>query len=279
MIEDQRYWRRVVLSKTLDKTLHLKRWNEFDWKSEGVSRKFVELVEACPVNVVPEQKLAALARRVWEHVNSMHVRRLQALPDYAFLRHLEEDPEQDITSATSDEEEISSDEPDTDLGEEEGEEEESRKSEAAIQFWSMSIDDENTGRRNARRQRNAARQKARDLVAQKRAEHLERKAKVQAKRAGMNVKEPKGKKKKKKAKKEQPIEDVYSIEVNPEPEDDENTKPDHRNKQLLLERIKRYDYPAEHCHHIDLGFVRHFGNLVSFTLEFLGPPDVRKFHR
>ncbi|KAH8288357.1 hypothetical protein KR054_001594 [Drosophila jambulina] len=277
LIEDQRYWRRVVLSKTLDKTLHLKRWNEFDWKSEGVSRKFVELVEACPVNVVPEQKLAALAETVWEHVFSMHVRRLQPLPDSAFQKHLESDPEEDITSSSSEEEEISSDEPDTDMGEEEGEEEESRKSDAAIQFWHMAdAEPEDKDRRTARRQRNAVRQQARDVQARKRAEHLERRDKLRAKREAMKVKEVK---KKKKKKKEQPIEDVFSITVAPEPSDDEDTKPDKRNKQLLLQRIMRYDYPAEHCHHIDLSFIRHFKNLVSFTLEFLGPENVKDFHR
>ncbi|KAH8251828.1 hypothetical protein KR038_009168 [Drosophila bunnanda] len=276
LIDDQRYWRRVVVSKTLDKTLHLKRWNEFDWKSEGVSRKFVELVEDCPVSVVPERKLAALAQTVWEQVGSIHIRRLQALPDSAFRNHFESDPEQDITSSSSEEEEISSDEPDTDMGEEEGEEEDSHRSEIAIQFLAVPEGEpESNERRLARHQRNAVRQQARNIQEKKREEHLQRKEKLREQRAAGKIPEVK---KKKKMKKEKPIGDVFSIPVEPEPSDDEHTKPDMRNKQLLLKRILRYDYPAHHCHHIDLSFVRHLRNLVSFTLEFLGPANVKDFH-
>ncbi|KAH8242840.1 hypothetical protein KR032_002562 [Drosophila birchii] len=276
LIDDQRFWRRVVLKKTLDKTLHLKRWNEFDWKSEGVSRKFVELMEACPVNVVPEQNLSALAQTVWEHVSSMHIRRLQALHESAFQKHFESDPELDITSSSSEEEEISSDEPDTDMGEEEGEEEDSGKSDVAIQFWRITEGDpEKIDHRLSRHMRNAVRQQARNMLEKKRAEHQERKEKLRAQREAMKVKEVK---KKKKKKKERPIVDVFNIPVEPEPSDDEDAKPDKRNKQLLLARYNRYDYPADHCHHINMFFVRYFQNLVSFTLEFLGPDNVKDFH-
>ncbi|XP_037729581.1 uncharacterized protein LOC119560282 [Drosophila subpulchrella] len=278
LIEDQRFWRRVVLSKTLDKTLHLKRWYEFDWKSEGVSRKFVEQVESCPVNVKPEKRLAQLAEKVWEYVNAMHVRKLQALPDYAFSKYLESDPEEDITSESSDEEEISSDEPDTDLGiDGEGEEEqESSSSSVGITFWRAESENEDTMRKNARRLRNANRQQARDAIARKRADREEHKMRRQEKLYALKNPDPSAKKKKKK--KEPPMQDVFSINVPPEVPDDEDTKPDKRNKQLMLERIKRYDYPDVNCHHIDLGFVRFFQNMVSFTLEFLGPPEVKDYH-
>ncbi|KAH8361690.1 hypothetical protein KR200_002803 [Drosophila serrata] len=276
LIDDLRYWRRVVLTKTLDKTLHLKRWNEFDWKSEGVSRKLVELVENCPVSVIPEKNLAAVAQTVWEQVSSIHIRRLQALPDSSFQKHFESEPDQDITSSTSEEEEISSDEPDTDMGEDEGEEEDYYKSDIGIQFWHKSDGDvENNEQRIARHQRNAIRQQARNVLQKKRAEHLERKEKLRAKREARKVKEVK---KKQIKKKEKPVQDVFTIPVDREPSDDEDTKPDMRNKQLLLHRIMRYDYPEQHCHHIDLSFVRHLGNLVSFTLEFLGPDNVKDFH-
>ncbi|XP_043654285.1 uncharacterized protein LOC122620745 [Drosophila teissieri] len=279
LIEDQRFWRRVVLSKTLDKTLHLKRWNEFDWKSEAVSRKFVEQVESCPVNVKPQRRLAQLAEIVWEYVNSMHIRKLQALPDYAFSKHLESEPDEDISSESSDEEEISSDEPDTDI-DDEGEEEQkssSSSSEAAITFWRAETEDEDTIRRNARRQRNANRQHARDAIARKREDRKERKKSRQENLDAIKNPDPLAKKKKKK-KKEPPIRDVFSINVDPEEVDDEDTKPDQRNKQLMLERVKRYNYPDAHCHHIDLGFVRYFKNMVSLTLEFLGPPNVKDYH-
>ncbi|XP_017046700.1 uncharacterized protein LOC108091832 [Drosophila ficusphila] len=278
MIDDQRFWRRVVLSKTLDKTLHLRRWNEFDWKSEGVSRKFVEQVESCPVNVRPQSRLAQLAEKVWECVSSMHVRKLQALPEYAFLKYIESKPEDEVTSESSDEEEVSSDESDTEksLDGEEEEEESSSSGGAAIQFWRPHSEDEDTVRRNARHQRNANRQQARDIIKKKRELREERRRMRQMMLADLLTPEP-GKKKKKK-KKELPIQDVFSIPVEPPKSDDEDTKPDKRNKQLMLERTKRYDYPDSHCHHIDLGFVRFFENMVSFTLEFLGPPDVKEYH-
>ncbi|XP_033167208.1 uncharacterized protein LOC117145603 [Drosophila mauritiana] len=278
LIEDQRFWRRVVLSKTMDKTLHLKRWNEFDWKSEGVSRKFVEQVESCPVNVKPQRRLAQLAEIIWQYVNSMHIRKLQALPDYAFIKHLESEPEEDISSESSDEEEISSDEPDTEMDEGEEEHQSSSSSgEAAITFWRAETENEDTIRRNARHLRNANRQQARDAIARKRKDRMERKKKRQEKLYALKNPDQSGKKKKKK-KKEPPIRDVFSINVPPEDDDDEDTKPDNRNKQLLLERVKRYDYPEDHCHHIDLGFVRYFENMMSLTLEFLGPPDVKDYH-
>lgn len=259
--------------------MHLKRWNEFDWKAEGVSRKFVEQVESCPVNVKPQRRLAQLAKIVWQYVNSMHIRKLQALPDYAFIKHLESEPEEDISSESSDEEEISSDEPDTEM--DEGEEEHkssSSSSEAAITFWRAETENEDTIRRNARHLRNANRQQARDAIARKREDRKERKRKRQEKLDALKNADQSGKKKKKK-KKEPPIRDVFSINVAPEEGDDEDTKPDKRNKQLLLERIKRYDYPEDHCHHIDLGFVRYFENMMSLTLEFLGPPDVKDYQR
>ncbi|XP_017082109.2 uncharacterized protein LOC108115263 [Drosophila eugracilis] len=277
MIDDQRFWRRVVLSNTLDKTLHLKRWNEFDWKSEGVSRKFVEQVEACPVNVKPQKKLAQLAEKVWECVTSMHIRKLQVLPDYAFLKYMESEIDDDIPSESSDEEEISSDEPDTELeieGEGEEEHQSSSSAEPAIVFWHAESENKDTIRRNARHQRNDNRQQARDIIAKKRADRAENRRRREEKKLGLNDVDTT---KKKKKKKEPPIQDVFNITVAPEPEDDEDRKPDHRNKILLLERIQRYDYPDSHCHHIDLGFVRYFGNMVSFTLEFLGPPEGKDF--
>ncbi|KAH8383650.1 hypothetical protein KR009_009823 [Drosophila setifemur] len=278
MIEDQRFWRRVVLAKTLDKTLHLKRWNEFDWKSEGVSRKFVELVESCPVFVQPQEQLVELAGKVAEFVNSMHVRKLQAMPDYKFTKYLESDPEFDITSEEEDEESVSSDEPDTEeIDGEEGGEEQSSQETQAIQFWRLGSEVAENSQKAERLKRNAARQEARRQIERRRADRELRHQKLLAARYALENPEVASKKKKKK-KKEPPIRDVFNINIAPEPPDDEDIKPDHRNKMLLLSRIKRYNYPDEHCHHIDLGFVRHFENMVSLTLEFLGPPDVKDYH-
>ncbi|KAH8294797.1 hypothetical protein KR018_003117 [Drosophila ironensis] len=276
MIDDQRFWRRVVLSKTMDKTLHLKRWNEFDWKAEGVSRKFVERMEACPVAVEPQRNLALLAGKVWQCVNSMHVRHLQVLPPESFSKFIGEDSEQDITSASSDEETISSDEPSTELDEGEEEEEGSVK-EVEIQLWRLGSVEEDSHRRDDRHKRNKARQDLRDMAAKKREEREERRKKMRdAREARANPPPPAKKKKKKKA---PPLEDVFKIPVDPEPEDDEDTKPDRRNILMVLSQVKQYDYPQEHCHHIDLGCVRTFLNLVSFTLEFLGPHVSYDYHK
>lgn len=109
-VEDQNYWRRVVLAKTRNNLLRLKKINEYDWRSEGISLKYVELLEACPVLNWPAQKMAHLGQLVREQVHSLHIRHLQSLTDLAFKHHIESVSELDITSDEPESIEISSDE-------------------------------------------------------------------------------------------------------------------------------------------------------------------------
>lgn len=53
---------------------------------------------------------------------------------------------------------------------------------------------------------------------------------------------------------------------------------DKRNKSLFLRHIKKYNYPAKDCHHIDLRFVQYFTNLQIFIIEFWGPLQNRNYH-
>lgn len=109
-IEDLNYWRRVVLAKTRNNLLRLKKVDEYDWRGEGISLKFVELVEACEVCNWPEQQMAQLGRLVRRYMHTMHIRHLQSLTDIAFKHHIESEQELDITSDEPEDYEVSSDE-------------------------------------------------------------------------------------------------------------------------------------------------------------------------
>ncbi|SPP80231.1 uncharacterized protein LOC117583444 [Drosophila guanche] len=299
-IDDQRYWQRVVWAKSPDKLLRMKSWHEYDWRAKGLSLKYVELVEDCPAAYWPEAQMAALAALIQEHVSAMHIKRLQVLPEVVFAKNDESEPEIVISSESSEKEDISSDEPDTEedvaLGEDEDEDEEEptakrapsvsaaepktgsdaqRKSASfgAVHIVSSSSesssDEETAERRRARQGRNAARQQLRGMAAEKRAKRLQRRLRRQKMLEDrLRSVEPKKKSKRKKA-----IKGVFDIPVDPEPSDNEEQFADMRNRELCLRHHKRISYPTELCHHIDLGFVRHFGQLSSFTLEFLGPAD------
>ncbi|XP_030384944.1 uncharacterized protein LOC115632098 [Scaptodrosophila lebanonensis] len=310
-VDDLRYWQRVVLSKSSDKSLHHKKIHEYDWRGTGLSIKFIELVEACPAEFWPEAKMAKLARKIRDSVRSMHIKHLQSLKDYSFEQYIQSESEIDVTSEESDEVIISSDEPDTVEEEEEAEEEHETihnaskrpsatlglvKSTHSAQYQEkqhvtgksvglmpavddldqgddLGIDERTMERRKARYARNAQRQLLRDLQLQKKEEHdrrLRRRSLLRKPRVEETVVKKRRRKKK--------IRGVFDIEVEPEPDDGEDKIPDKRNKEKLLQRIKRYNYPSEHCHHIDLSFVRWFDNLVSFTLEFLGPHMGLDYH-
>ncbi|BFF92948.1 uncharacterized protein DMAD_10891 [Drosophila madeirensis] len=304
-IDDQRYWQRVVWAKSPDKLLRMKSWHEYDWRAKGLSLKYVQLVEECPAAYWPEAQMAALASLIQEHVSAIHIKRLQVLPEAVFAKYDESEPEIDISSESSEEEDISSDEPDTEedvaMGEDEDEEEPTSKrapsvsaaepktgsdaqrksaSFGAVHILSSSsessselTDEETAERRRARQVRNAARQQLRAMAAEKRAKRQERRLRRQKMlQDRLRSVEPKKKSKRKKA-----IKGVFDIPVEPEPSDHEEQFVDMRNRELCLRHHKRVTYPTELCHHIDLGFVRHFKQLNSFTLEFLGPPDTNHY--
>lgn len=109
-VEDLRFWRRVVLAKSSNKSLSLKKIDEYDWKGNGVSLKYVELVEACPAAYWPEQKMASLGQLVRPYVRTLHIKHLQSLTDDAFQHFVESESELDVTSEESGMSEISSDE-------------------------------------------------------------------------------------------------------------------------------------------------------------------------
>ncbi|XP_016972641.1 uncharacterized protein LOC108039957 [Drosophila rhopaloa] len=291
-VEDESYWKRVVLAKSSDTCLSLKKLHEYEWRRKGLSLKYVELVEACPAALWPEQEMTELAELIQDQVRSMDIRHLQSLTEFAFRRKGnddDDDTEPDISSEESGGMEISSDEPMTpDDGEEEGEEEEDEggtetshsSKKRVIGFstkWNVEIsDDEDSSgneRRKRRQDRNAARQRLRDLKATKQAEHEQRKLRRFEKQR------PKDPEPRRKRKRKQRIEGAFDIRVEPEPDDHEDKVMDKRNKLKYLKQLQQQKYPEDDCWHIDLSFVRHFVNLVSLNLEFLGPALGREYHK
>ncbi|XP_016993865.2 uncharacterized protein [Drosophila takahashii] len=287
-VEDVSYWRRVVLAKSSDTCLVMKGLHDYDWRGKGLSLKYVELVEACPAALWPEEEMSQLAQLIQDKVRSMDIRHLQSLTEYAFRKagREEDDTEPDITSEESGGIEISSDEPMTpEENPEEGEEEEGESSPSVkskvIGFNTKFVvdfsDDEEQAsggeRRKRRQERNAARQKLRDLKATKDAEQEERRRRRSEARKS---KEPEPRRKRKR---KQRITGAFDIRVDPEPDDGEDKVMDKRNKQRYLKHLQQINYPEEECNHIDLSFVRHFVNLVSLQLEFLGPALGREYHK
>ncbi|EDW27938.1 GL21425 [Drosophila persimilis] len=252
--------------------------------------------------------MAELAALVREHVRTMDIRHLQSLSEESFQRHKgSSDSEPDVTSEESEALFVSSDERNTSsewTDEQEGEcsEEQSTeqldpKNQAKINFNRVETEEEQLGRgrgrgsgrssgsrsgsrrsheakRVARGSRNAVRQQLRRLQAARKEAHEQR-----VHRRTVMRQRPAEQPEKKRRKSRKTVMGVFSMKVEPEPEDDEDKIVDRRNKEKVLERLRRYDFPSEHCHHIDLSFVRFFDNLVSFTLEFLGPHMGRDFHK
>ncbi|EDW39557.1 GL11877 [Drosophila persimilis] len=287
-VEDVRYWRRVVLAKSTDKSLAQKKLSEYDWRGKGISIKYVEIVEACPAAFWPESEMAELAALVREHVRTMDIRHLQSLSEESFQRHKgSSDSEPDVTSEESEALFVSSDERNTssewtdeqegECSEEQSTEQPDPKNQAKINFNRVETEEEQPAgeaKRVARGSRNAVRQQLRRLQAARKEAHEQR-----VHRRTVMRQRPAEQPEKKRRKSRKTVMGVFSMKVEPEPEDDEDKIVDRRNKEKVLERLRRYDFPSEHCHHIDLSFVRFFDNLVSFTLEFLGPHMGRDFHK
>lgn len=288
-IEDASYWRRVVLAKSSETCLALKGLQDYDWRGKGLSLKYMELVEACPAALWPEKEMTELAELIKDHVRFMDIRHLQPLSEYAFRKTKREevDSEPEITSEESGGMEISSDEPMTpeDVDEEGEEEEEGAGSIASDQKRAIGFntkftlnasddeDDSGNERRKRRHERNVARQRLRDLKAAREAEHEERR------RRRSEMRKPKEPEPRKKKKRRQRIKGTFDIRVEPEPDDGDDKVLDKRNKQRYLTHLQQLKYPEDDCVHIDLSFVRHFVNLVSLNLEFLGPALGRKYHK
>lgn len=147
-----------------------------------------------------------------------------------------------------------------------------RLEENAAMLRAASIANHEMERRKARYERNEVRQKLRDMRLEKKQEHERRRVERNLAR----IRPPKLKPSKKK---EKVPTGVFSIAVEPEPEDNENKIGDTRNKDILLRRRKRYDYPHKDCHHINLSFLGYFDELTSLTIEFLGPKMEFGYHK
>lgn len=291
-VEDARFWKRVVLAKSSEQCLSLKGLDDYDWRGKGMSIKYVELVEACPASLWPEKEMSELAELIRDYVRCMDIRHLQSLSEFSFrrLERHSSDTEPEVSSEVSDGIEVSSDEPSTPKSRsDEGEEEQEQETEPLKKTFvrdntliafkvsaEFADSDESTSdmeRREARRDRNAARQKLRELKMAQEAEHEQRKQR----RVNLLKREPEPPPKRRRRPK--PVRGVFDIAVEPEPDDGEDQILDHRNKTKYLQYLKQFDYDEDTCHHIDLSFVGHFVNLVSLNLEFLGPGEGTSYHK
>ncbi|XP_037954737.1 uncharacterized protein LOC119684711 [Teleopsis dalmanni] len=258
-VQDEGFWRRLVLAKSEDKSLIHK--ESVDWRGLGASLKFVELVEACPSEYWPKDEMQPLALLIKDFVTDMHISRLQALEDGTLMEHI-----------------------DSDLSETESESDISTTSESEVPY-----EDENAEEEKTVEQLEMEKAKA-ELRLERKRNHEARREAIRLKKEarerqyyGIVIPEeeveeepppaPVKKKKKKKA-----IKDVFEIEIEEEEDDHENEFKDKRNIGKALEKDKGYKYPPKHCNHINLSFIRFFDNLVSFQIEFQGPRLGRNYH-
>ncbi|XP_017462288.1 PREDICTED: uncharacterized protein LOC108355650, partial [Rhagoletis zephyria] len=105
-ITDEKYWRRFVLAKNKDGTLAFKKEHEYDWRSLGLSMKFVELVEACPAEYWPDDEMRPLAMKIKDYVSEMHIRKLQSMSERYFRDRIHLDESDETESDSTDVESI-----------------------------------------------------------------------------------------------------------------------------------------------------------------------------
>ncbi|KNC25601.1 hypothetical protein FF38_05795 [Lucilia cuprina] len=261
-LTDDRFWKRVVLAKHHDKTLAVK--NNVNWKDLGVSLKYVELVESCPAEYWPEEEMKDLALKVKDFVSEMHIKRLQSLKERSFAKYFNSESE----SGSEEEEE----------GEESSESLLSTSSEEIIETTAVEQEDTTESQLelekemiNKKAEMKRERQELRESKRKKREAKEAKRKEREASRATEEQPPPK------KSSKKIP-DNVFEIELSESSDDGEDRIIDKRNKALLLKHIKKYNYPAKDCHHIDLGFVQYFTNLQIFVIEFWGPLQNRNYH-
>lgn len=293
-ITDQKYWHRFVLSKNENITLTFKK--EYNWRSLGLSMKFVELVEACPAEYWPEDEMQPIAMKIKDYVQEMHIRKLQSMSERFFKERIHLDDSEESESDSTDVESMTATPRSTVsiVEEEMGSEEEEVKSALGInkQFSAdreMSTLKEMTEASKTEEELEwermyeeiMAERKERTRVL-KEAQQKRRSERQQGRRARESQKtittlpdeEPVVSKKKKKFR----AKGVFDMVVEPPEEDEEHLVGDRRNLERQLQIIKKLVYPTRLCHHVSMRFVRFFENLVNFTIEFRGPAMKRDFH-
>lgn len=258
IITEERFWKRVVLTKHRDKTLASQR--NVNWKNLGISLKYAELVEECQVEYWPEDEMKELALKVKEFVTEMHIKRLQSLKDRSFEKYFNSE-----TESTS--EESSLEEKFESLLTSSSEEEEEAEEGISMVKTSSQLELENkkAERKKERQNLREAKEKARE-------------DKKEAKRKRRETRRSSEEKPVKKVLKKIP-DSVFDIELSESEDDGEDRIIDKRNKSLLLRHKKKYNYPDKDCHHIDLKFVQYFTNLETLAIEFLGPLQNRSYHK
>ncbi|KAM7343105.1 uncharacterized protein ACRADG_010252 [Cochliomyia hominivorax] len=258
-IIEERYWERVVLTKHKDKSLQIKK--DIDWKELGLALKLVEMLEECPVEYWSEEEIKDLSLKIKDFIKEIHIKRLQSLREHSFEKYFLTETE---TSSSSSSEESVEDESSSLLSSKE-EDLLPKEGETESQF-----EVRKTEIKQEQMKRKELKQKAKELKELKRKKREERrKAREEQQEEEKSVKKTKKKKK---------IVNFFDIEISESEDDGEDRIKDKRNKALYLSHLKKYNYPAKDCHHIDLSFIQYFTELKIFILEFWGPLQGRNYH-
>ncbi|XP_012160158.1 uncharacterized protein LOC101462004 isoform X4 [Ceratitis capitata] len=301
-ITDEKYWRRYVLAKNKDVTLAFKK--DYNWRSLGLSMKFVELVEACPAEYWPIDEMEPIALKIKENINEMHIRKLQSISERFFRERLHLDDSEESESDSTDVESMTatprSTEIITDMGlEEEQEEEEEegadrRKSQRGTikhvtRLTAMNVVEEvpeifeteeqlelERIHEEITKERKERTRALREAQQKRREERLKRRPYRESIKVTTPppIEQPATGKKKKKFRPK----GVFDMIVEPAEDDGEELIVDRRNLKRQLTVRKKLHYPTRLCHHVSLRFLRFFENLVNFTIEFRGPDMQRDFH-
>ncbi|XP_005183271.1 uncharacterized protein LOC101887845 [Musca domestica] len=266
-ITSERFWKRLVLNKHPDKSLSLQ--SNINWKNLGISLKLVEMVEACPAEYWPAEEMSELLQKIQEFVLELHIKRLQSLMERSFEKYFSLKKDSSTTEEDDDTNDEITDSPIPTSEEGDVDEELKAKTESQIALAQQLAEE--------KEQRKIARQILRQDKANARQEKEERRLRREARRHEEEQAAEELKKKKKK--KNKLPKSVFEIEISESEDDGEQFIVDRRNLELYLKHKRGYNYPAEHCHHIDLRFVQHLKSLTDFTLEFSGPLQGRQYHQ
>lgn len=264
-IENEHFWKRVVLAKSRNKSLAFVK-DGINWKNIGVSLKYIEMVQDCPAEYWPTEQMNDLAIKIQDFVTSIEIHYLQSLQQSSFNKFFEntteaqsseeeDDDDDDDESSEEEEEEISesNESSDTDMMLEEGDEE---KTDSEIELLQQRLE--------AKRLRRLQRQQIRETKRKEREQRARRRERRRVRREKRMAQELAILKKKK-----QKIKDFFDIIVSPEESEEDDKIIDTRNINLYLEHKLKFNYPPEHCHHLEMSFLQYFINLETFSIEFM----------
>lgn len=263
-IMNEHFWKRVVLAKSRNKALAFVK-DGINWKNLGVSLKYIEMVQDCPAEYWPAEQMNNLAIKIQDFVTSIEIHYLQSLQQSSFNKFFvktpeetssEEDEDDDDESSEDEEEEIISESSKSSDTEVMPEEEDEERTESQIALFQQRLEEKRL-QRLKRRQIRETKRKERERRARRRARRRAKREKRLAQELFLAKK------------RKQKIRDFFDIIVSEEETDEDDKIIDTRNIDLYLSHKLKFDYPPEHCHHLEMSFLQYFINLETFSIEFM----------